>query len=457
MSNSTYLREVKKGKSQVFRRVFIKRMMTDGKFESSWLDITSRVKKFGSIKKEVDSIQRNRFRFSSTKLVCENSQGEFNPETNENSLWLGFANRQRTIVKIEAGFVNVSKNEDGIWIRDELPHAQWDVDLWDDVANWDDNPVLFQGIISGDISQSTQNEVTLNIMPTLEVLRQFPARNLTGFDNSITASRFVELVRDQVDANNEYIFQPFFTDWEIQTTTVVYSDLNTSTAEDLIDLNVWDVVERLAEVENFVPLITNEGMFKFVSRDANTTVSSFEFHGLNSSNREFGRTIKSVSGFGPKVSKFYSRVQVQFDKEDTITSYVIEESALEVSGSNLPWVLGHRTYELSNFWIPDTAAALNVAQTIYLDTNALKKEASLVTTFIPSVEVLDKVLVTYDSTPRQTNSLWDIRDWFNDSDNDLYWDSARGDAIRLVDEEFVVISTEINLDSLECKFQVRET
>lgn len=467
MSVSDQLKlEIKRPFNGVFRRLYIKRRnAVTGLFEDNWQEITNDVKKWGSITFETDSVRLNKFNFSGANITVANDSGRYNPSSYENSLWFGFLDRQRSLVKIEAGFFRRIKGHDGIWTRIEQPaDTLWDRFIWDR-HYWDQTSVLFLGIISGDIDQSDDNQVVLPVKPILDVLRQYSARNLTGYTSTgMTASHFMEMIRDHQDVNGNYIFRPFFgdttTNWEIQTTTAEYNNLNTSTAQDVIDAKVWDVVTKLAEAENFVAYVTPDGKFKFKERSANTTTAAFEFHGRGSLDQEYGHTIKKIKKFGPKISKFYSRVQVKWRDEDTSTSFAVVESTMTVSGTNNTWIYGERTYEVENIWIPSATVAQTIAQNIFNDYSALKNEIELEASFVPRISIFDRVTVTYDTSEIDPASLWDMNEWAaddTDTSTDLIFDPFSGDAISLRDEEFNTIRIQQDIDNFVTIFHGRET
>lgn len=466
MSNLDIKDYIKRPVANVFRRAKIKRRLAStALFESEWQDISTDVKSYGKVKSEIDSVRLFKFSFSNAKIVMANDEGRYNPATNEASLWYGFLNQQRSLVQIEAGYVRHSLGSSGQWVNNEIPAAsKYDVATWDsDIYLWDDSTtaVQFTGIISGDIPLSDKNEVVFNIKPLTSIFQEFPAKNLSGWTSTgLTASQFMTMIRDQTDGAGGYVFRPFFgdttTQWDISTTTNVYANLNTSTAKGVIDKTVWDVIEKLAEAENFVPYVTKDGMFRFVARASNTTTVAFEFHGAGSFDTEYGQTIKSIQSYAPKLSKYYSDVQVKFVDSDTATSYVTVESTLTVSASSNPWVLGKRMFTVENFFIPNTATASTIATTIFNDYSSVKNEITFKTSFVPQLDLLDRISITYDPSEVSVNSLWDQNNWADATSNELVWDDSRGDSIKIQGAEFKFLSIETDLDNFENTFIARE-
>ncbi len=431
---------IKRPHSKVFRRAYIKRrLLATGLFESSWVEITNDVKKWGSISTDIDVEKVGRLSFSGLQLVMANVDGSYNPDDDESSLWNGYANQQRSLVKVECGFYNQYQQVDGRWINEVVPT----------------DPTVFVGIISGNIDVSDSNEVTLQIQPLSQVFRDYPSHLLTGFTSTgVTASQFMQMLRD-LTSGGSYVFRPFFNDttsyWDIATTTQVYANLSTSTAADLYQLTVWDAIEKLGQSENHFAYITPTGVFKWTPKTAASTTFSFFGLGLPS-DTEYGHTIKRLFRYGKKLTSFYSRVAVKFEKADTSTSFVSTALAFAINGTNTAWNLGFRTFSVENFWIPNSTAAAAVASSVFSDVSSLKEEINFSTSLIPHLNILDTVNITYDGTDFATRQeYWDLSDW-----DEMIWDGARGDAIVLQSQQFKVLSININLDSLECRFVCRQ-
>jgi hypothetical protein len=453
--------QIKNSRSRIFRKLQIKRRnLGTGTYEDDWQDISDDVIKWGSIRKEIDSTRINQFKFSNITLVMSNGDGKYNPSEDESSFWYGYGNQQRTLVRILAGFLYEEQGDDGVWATIPIPHsALWDVSYYDADGKWDTESVLYSGYISGDINVVGNNQVNLPVVPLTECFRQFSASRLTFYNNSLTASDFIAGLRDQQDTDGNYVFRPFFgdttTNWLINTTTVEYSNLNTATAEDITNLTVWDIIQKLSEAENYVPFVTASGIFKFIPRDVNTT-PVYEFFGPGGFSSEYGRQVKKISWYGHRFSKYYSRVTVKHNEASTSTSYEVADSQYLVSGDSGPWTLGERTLAVENTWIPTSTVAEVIAASLFEEFSALKKEIDFTTSFIPHLEVFDRFLITYDQSPVVGNSLWDTYNWGDTvtaiDPYDLIWDNSSGDSIKLLDEEFKIISIDINLDACECKF-----
>lgn len=458
---STLKDAIKDPNRRMFRRLFIKRRQgSDGLFETDFQEITDDVLKWSSIVRKADIIRSAKFKFNNMSVKLSNKDGKYSHEDNSNSIWSGFANQQRTLVRIEAGFYDftttggVVRSFANTQSNSIFDSGVFGGAIWDDQ---DDTIVAFTGIISGDIPLNRDDTVTIPIKPLSQVFLDYSAQNVTGYTSTgMTASQFVELVRDQT-SGGQFIFRPFFgdttTNWNIQSTTAIYGQLNTSTAKDVRDKTVWDVITKLAEAEQFIAYVGKNGVFNFVDQ-ALQTATVYELYGAGPINTEFGHTIKNIDKFETKITNYYSRVRVQFEQPDTATSFVIQQATLSIDATSASWNLGERALEFSNFWL-NTATANDVALKIFNEVSGFKKELRLTTSFIPQLDLLNKVRVSYDPVPPQNESMWDLNDW----DTELTWDGVgvQGTPFSFSRKEFKILEVKQNLDKLETSLLLRET
>jgi len=453
---ATVITESEKPASVVYRKAFIKRRnSTTGLFEDNWFEITEDVTRWGKIGVSTTPERPGQFRFSALKLTVANDEGSYNPSDDQASFWFGFLDMQRTLVKIEFGFINQSITN-GIWTNELTPIASfWDVDQWDNDLVWDGEDTHFIGIISGDPDLSDKNRIILTVRPLTQLFKDYPARRIDSYTTTgLTASDFMDAIRDHTTGGANFVFRPFFGDttsnWDIQTTTANYGDLDTSTAKDVIDKTVWSVMEKLAQAERSVPYVDNNGVFKFKSLDPASETSAFLF-GQGTFNTTFGNTIKEVIRYGPRMESFYSRVQIKFTDSDTSTSYYVREAEMTI-GSTAPWVFGYRTFDIENFFIPDQSTAQALGDALFDDLGSLKKEITIKTSFLPHVKILDRIEISYDSADPNAESNWNENDW----NTELTWDDSKGDAIVLNAVPHTVLKVEIDLDRFENTFIARE-
>lgn len=450
METGSLIQQIKAPTSKVFRRFYVKRrQLSDGQFESTWQDLTRFVMQWGRFRWSIDTPRFGELRMDNASLKCLNVEGTFNPSDDENSFWSGYGDLQRSLVKIEAGFVRQTQSAGAVWTNTEYPT----------------NASLWVGIISGDIWLTSKAEVTLPLKPITQIFRDYPANDVTfNTATGISSGAWFTLLRDHTDGSSNLVFRPFIGDgtttgWTVASGGLLYGNLTSNSAYDLKDMSAWDVIEKLAEAENSFAWVDNLGQMIWQRKTATASIQ-FEFHGLGSYDRTYGHTIKSISRYGKRLTSFYSRVAVKYVDSDTTTSFVNTALAFSVSGTNTAWNLGHRTYAIENFWIPSSAAAATIAAQIFAEVSSQKEEIEFTTTFVPHLKLMDRVSVTYDATDFVSGrSLWDLNDWADTSaqtTTDLIWDPGRGDAIILASTNFKVLSIDIDLDNFQTTFIARK-
>lgn len=446
---------IKSPVAKVFRRFLVKRRSaTTGQFESTWQDLTKYVKRWGSFGSSIDTPRFGELRFDNAAILMLNQEGTFNPNDNTDSFWNGYADLQRSLVRIQAGFLHQTLSAGGIWTNTEYPTTT----------------TIFQGIISGDIFMSSYSEVVLPLRPLTQIFRDYLARDMSGFTSTgMTAGAWFARLRDHTDGSSNVVFRHFIgdgttTNWTIGSGSIDYgvgaveAGLSTSTSNDIYDLDCWGIIERIAQAENSIAFIDRTGNFVFQSKTTTASVQ-YEFYGLGASpsaNRTYGNTIKRVNSYGKRLTAYYSRVAVKYNRDDTSTSFVNTQVAYLIDGSNTAYNLGNRTFSIENFFLYNSANAAAVASSVLPDVSSLSEEIDFTTTFIPHLNLLDKISISYDATDFVTaRSLWDLNDWASDSTttgSELIWDGGRGDSIVLNAVNFKILSIKIDLDNLETSF-----
>lgn len=419
----TLARAVGSPVSTVRGRAYIKRRLgSTGLFETSWQDITNFVQRFGSVSRGIDGVRRGRFLNSGVTLVCRNDEGKFNDETNINSLWYGYLTRFNTLVKVEGVYFDsvgssiLSDSSLGVFILDqELP-------------------------VSG-----ARGTVTMRCSSLRSIFDQEKATAVAGMAGTKTASEVIARLRDHTDGSGETIFRQFITStaWTIQTTTTNYLF---ATDTSLDGLSVWELMETLAEAENKVVLINRTGGVEFRSRDERTTTAAFDFRGQGFSDPN----IVSLDDYKEPWDTFYTGVRVKFRQDDTSTSYVNAGTTTVVSPSNLRWKYGQRVLEFENLFIPNTTTAQSLADVLLADASNLKREVTFKASFVPTLEVLDAITVSYRSYDITGQTIWDHFAW-----DDANW-ATEGETFDWSQKRFVVTSIATNVDDFTAAVVARE-
>jgi hypothetical protein len=416
--------------SDVFRRVQIKRRQkSDGKYESSWQDITQYVKRFGTLESAIDDVELNKFTHNGLTLLVDNDAGKFNKENNLNSLWSGYLTRYRTLVRVQAGYTTDSG---------ELPLSDTTVGIF---------------IADNEISiKSNSNDVTLKCSSLRSLFDDVKARDLPGIAATLTASEIISRIRDHTDGSGNFVFREFITStsWTIETTTANYL-ANTDTS--IQDMTVWELMEQLAVAEAKVILINRTGGIEFRTRDPRQATIQWTFTG-----QDFPRpTIQAITDYKEASDKYYNRFRLKYLEPETSTSYVETGTTLVVNDTNTAWLYGDRVFNFENRLIPDaTAAAATVSRLHTEFGQTIPSEAVIKTEFVPQLELLDRVAASFHSYDLAGSTRWDIFDWAPDTgDTGATW-SAEGENFDWDNKAFKLISRKLDLDDFSMEFRMRE-
>jgi len=418
-----------------YRKAEIKRRQSsDALYESSWQDITKYVERWGTLQTSLDDQRLNQFVHSGVNLQVRNDYGEFNPEYEGQSLFYGYLTRYRTLLRIQAGYTDGSGN----------------------IFPSDTTQGIF--ILDGEIQHVPKsNTINLNFKSIISPFQETRASEIDGITSSITSSEIIAKIRDATDGSGNFLFRNFITTtaWDIDTTTRVLTGLGTTTSRD--QFSVWEMMVKLAEIENFVVHATRTGGILFGSRRANTTTSQFSLYGAS-----YPRpNIIQINSFKEAVNKLYTHIRFKFMEDETATSYVEGGTQTTVDARSPEWKYGRRTYEMENAFFSDSAEPQAVASRLANEFANLRSELNVDIVFSPHLELLDHVDVSYREGSLNSIQLWDARDWAADTSTSdtalaLTWASETTAAIEFNQKSFKIISRKTNLDTFATNLILRE-
>lgn len=417
---------IERPSSFVFRKAHIKRRLTsNGLYEANWQAITELVKKWGSADYAIDDTRLNRFTHSGVNLLVRNDTGRFNDETNTSSLWFGYLTRYRTLVRIQAGYLDEFNTEyppdptQGIYILTDEPE------------------------ISG-----ISNDVNLRCSSLRVIFDELRADRLPGLNATFTASQIVTRIRDHTDGAGVAIFQQFITSgaWTIQTTTNNYIPATTGSNNSLDQLSVWGLMEKLAEAEGFVLLLNRTGGIEFRNRSSRTTTAAFAFRGQGF----HPQTVIKLAKETEAVNKLYTYVRYKYLAPDTSTSFVTAGTTTSVNPTNTSWIYGQRVYEFENTFAQNTATAQTIADNFFTNFGSIRKEVEFDAKMVPTLEALDRITLSYRSYDIGFSSLWDVMIW-----NTGTW-AREGQNFDYEGEPYNVLSRRLNLDNFSMTIRARE-
>jgi hypothetical protein len=153
------------------------------------------------------------------------------------------------------------------------------------------------------------------------------------------------------------------------------------------------------------------------------------------------------------LDRLFNFFRLKYLQDDTSTSFVYAGTMTTVDPSSSAWKYGNRIYDFEGDFYPNTAAAQAVVDNLRANLGFVtpKQDVSLVCKFLPSVEILDRVAVTYQSFAMNGVTLWDFFDW------DLAdWDSEFGENVNWTQKPFKVARKVTDLDSMTTRLKLQE-
>lgn len=430
----TLTQEINKPISNVFRRAFIRRRSAStGLYEADWQDISEFVTKWGTIKSSVDEVSLNNFKQSGMNLTVRNDEGKFNIETNPTSLWSGFMTRFRTLVKIEAGYIEKDNTE--------LP-----VD-----------PIQGIFIMTNDVRISgVKNTAVLGCRSLTSIFDEVLVTDIVGMGATQTASDFITKIRDHTDGSGNFVFQQFISSgaWTIQSTTTNY---NAATTTSLDGLTSWEFMNKMAEAEDFILMINRSGGIEFRDRDERTTTSQFSFFGQGFKDQN----IIKLEEHREPITKFFTFIRLKWQTGDTSTSYVTAGTTTSVDPTSNIWKYGSRIYEFENEFIPNISTAQAIADNLLSSfANIILEEVRITVKFTPQLEISDKTLLNYHSYSVEDDTLWDTEDWASNAatlpQDGMSWADESGENFDWTNKPFKILSKQLNLDKFMTRFTIKK-
>jgi len=375
---------IKSSTHRPFRNILMKRRESNGEYETTWQTISnSRIKKFGSVDKGTDVVVQNHFASSGFNFQAVNNDGFFSDITDDKSFFYDKLSRVRTLVSVESGY----KSDNGV--------------------SYPTTGTLFVGLLKEDMAYTHDNTIKFKADHLDKIFKEFPADRVVGLGATQTAKSIIEKIRDHTTGSGSdiYYFQKFITSggWIITSTTRTY---NMATSTHLEGMSVWDLMKGLAEAENRMMFITREGDFRFIEKDP-TATSSYHFSGIGDTDLTYGRNILKQIAVDDDIRNVYNRVRIKYAEGTTSGAdlYIIKNESWDWGDSSSSFKYGIRTYELNNDFMGATTVS-NAAEDIFSEFQYAKQVVKLQTKFVPQLDVLDRINITYETQVRTGDALW---------------------------------------------------
>lgn len=374
--------EIKKSTSKVFRRMYMKRRMPGGDYESDWQEIPNKyITKWGTIQYSADDVMPDFYKTSAINFEVSNRDGYFSGTDDDKSFFYGALSVYKTFVKIESGYEDASGNE------------------------YPTDPTLFVGIIGSEFEKSNDGLIKFKAEHLTKSIEEIPADRLTiPPSNTMTSDDIVALIRDFKDSNDVYILQKYISSgaWNYTTGTDNYT-LETSTS--LQNLSCWELLKKIANAENKVVYINRIGSLYFKEKSVASGTAAFHFSGIGDSDRTYGHNIMEKITVDENIENVYNRIKIKHNDSDTITSYYIKNEAWNWGDSSSSFMFGVREYEHENVFL-NTAGAMTIADTIYNEFCWPKKKIQFTSKFVPHLSLLEYVTITYKKNRYSGDDTW---------------------------------------------------
>jgi hypothetical protein len=420
---STVLAETQRADPRIYRRLWVKRRSaTTGQFETNWQNVSEYVEDWGSMNQSLDDSKLFSIRHSGIGVRVRNTEGVFNHHSNLSSLWFGYMTRVRSLVRVDAGYVDDEGNI--------LPGT----------------PIQGVFVLNDEVANSAQDDaVVLQCASLQSIFGDVKAKEIPGLNATMTADQFIAKIRDHTDGAGVAIFQQYISAaaWTIQSGTNHYI-FPTDTALD--EKSLWDVMEQVAESENKVCLINRTGGLEFRSRAARTTTVAWAFYGQGYRDQN----VVVLDEEKEAIHKTYGTFSLKYIDADTTTSFVSAGTTTAVSATNVPWQVGNRVYDTENFFVANTTSAQAIVDTLQAAFAQVKREYIVKAIFAAELELLDLTTLSYKSYSLENSPLWEVVYW-----DDFNW-ATDGENFNLIGKEAVVISKSLNLNNFIQTVRLRE-
>jgi hypothetical protein len=400
--------------------MFMKRVLVAGGYEADWFEITEYVTSWGTIKESYgDNLYTGEYEIDGIQVEFNNSRAKFNDENDPNSLFFGFATRINTRFKLDVGFYDIN--------QEEVPGRS------------------FYGLSKSEPEVLGSGTIKYAIGSVMNVFKLFQAKGITE-QNRPTDIHIERLV--QKEQNAVRIFDRYFEGPDDATRYQIQAGAETFLIKILEEQTVWDKIKELSFYENFFPQITNDGNFEWVDRNETVAVQ-WIFNGAGSFDNVYGINIIDITQqLG--VDRTYSRVTVRYGKGDT--DIAVSEVNWTPGDGSIPDLYGVRVFEFeATAGELNNVRAQNVADRIRAATAAPHNIFVIDTTFIPHLRVNDRVLLNYRGS--ESGDAFILGTSQLGSQDRL--GGARG-AINLINRECKISAIEIDVNTLQCNFELTE-
>lgn len=284
------------------RRVYIKRRVLAGTYESDWqrIDVFNgigRVISHGTVNIKIDSdkISVGSFDIDDYTMRVTNADGFFNAEADYRSFWNGYLDHKDTIVKIEVGMMD-----------DEF--VQYGV------------TTAFLGVIQS-IESRGDDTATIKVSAYSKKLNEYLFPDL-GLSGTLSVSTILSAIFADVRVAS------YISSTTLSPVQNVDVDIDTN---DVFAGSMWEVIKFLAKKSQSTAYVFN-GTFYFGTRNIISTTPEFTFAGLGNTQDDRAVTVYGNPAYDQSgADKWYTKI---IDTSSGLTAESLDPIALN-SGKTL--------------------------------------------------------------------------------------------------------------------------
>lgn len=344
------------------RRLYVKRLKTDGTYEDNFTEISQALMKDGSVSGLRRSLPNNSWQFgkvliSNANLEVMSAYQEFASENDPNSIFSGFI-RHRSIIKI--------------------------VDAFIDKYTDPDNPVevqvtTFEGLIDSLTATTQQGYETVTILDFMTVLSEINVKELTLVETTLNDLVYEIMNRAQ--------FTKYFT--VSNSTDYINAGYNATNIDvSVYDGSVLDMLEDLAKGHSIFYIDPDDNTFYF--KPVNPT-SSVVYSFLERNNRKL------------KIANFREGVDRQ------ITNWYWQDTA--ISSIKSPEPINPRSSNFRIAGVTNNTQRQNLLDYVLTKTEVAKPYFTLELPYFPIIKLLDRVEIqSFGSAPKHA-ARWGMFLW----------------------------------------------
>ena len=269
------------------RKCYIKRLKVDGTYDADWLDISSFITAYPTIKQGFpDDIFVGEYIDEDVSISVDNSGKKFNDVTDFSSLFYSYLTRYKTLFKFE--LYGMDTDESDVLLK-----------------SW-------YGISFSNPSTNDASDMNFNISSTVKILNNYSASDLdlTSADTETLVTRLLNLTKD-----GESLFSKYFTGFSINPDGASVTTITRPYVED--DATVLDKLRDYSFYDDFFYYVDSDGYLVWDKRDA-TATTQWEFNGAGQTDSTYPTNIQSIGAYYNDIDNTYTKVILNFKENEVL-------------------------------------------------------------------------------------------------------------------------------------------